>query len=79
MQPGPHERGSAGRSQPSVPSSAPASEEFLGLFAEPPTIDHADLFVFSPEDWERRKDQLIYERWVDEAGVRVAADLHTAP
>jgi hypothetical protein len=30
-------------------------------------IPREDLFVFSHEEWERRKGELIYESWIDRA------------
>jgi dienelactone hydrolase len=60
-----------------------ATEEREGgtraLGADVPAIDRNALFVFSPEEWERRKDRLIYESWVDRAKAAMAADPHPAP
>src|SRR5262249_28430503 len=46
-----------------------ATEEREGgtrvLGSDLPAIDRADLFVFTPEEWDRRKDRLIYESWVE--------------
>jgi hypothetical protein len=53
-----------------------ATEEREGgtpaLGSDIPAIDRSALFVFTPEEWERNKDRLIYERWVAEAKARVA-------
>jgi dienelactone hydrolase len=53
-----------------------ATEEREGgtpaLGSDIPAIDRADLFVFTPEEWEQKKDRLIYERWVEEAKARIA-------
>ncbi|MCP5118229.1 MAG: acetylxylan esterase, partial [bacterium] len=32
-----------------------------------PGLSRKELSVFSPQEWERHKDQLIYERWVEAA------------
>jgi dienelactone hydrolase len=54
-----------------------ATEEREGgtpaLGSDIPAIDRADLFVFTPEEWERKKDRLIYERWVEEAKARMGS------
>ena len=40
-----------------------------------PAIDREPaLFVFTPEEWDRRKDRLIYESWVEAAKARLAGD-----
>jgi dienelactone hydrolase len=53
-----------------------ATEEREGgtpaLGTDVPAIRRDDLFVFSPEEWQRRKDRLIYESWVEAARACVA-------
>ncbi len=35
------------------------------LGTDVPGLSRDDLSVFSPEEWDRRKDSLIYDRWLD--------------
>jgi hypothetical protein len=36
-----------------------------------PGLSRPDLSVFTPEEWEKRKDRLIHESWVKEAKARL--------
>jgi dienelactone hydrolase len=60
-----------------------ATEEREGgtpaLGSDIPAIDRSDLFVFTPAEWERRKDRLIYESWVEAAKARVGGNRPAAP
>jgi dienelactone hydrolase len=60
-----------------------ATEEREGgtpaLGSDIPAIDRSELFVFTPEEWERRKGRLIYERWVEEAKARIGRDRLAPP
>jgi dienelactone hydrolase len=60
-----------------------ATEEREGgvraLGVDIPAIDRADLFVFSPEDWESRKERLIYESWIERAKSRLGSDAQSKP
>jgi dienelactone hydrolase len=37
-----------------------------------PGLSRADLSVFSPEEWQRRKERMIHETWLREAKARIA-------
>ena len=39
-----------------------------------PGFTRDDVSAFTPEEWERRKDALIYDRWVEHAKAAVAAE-----
>ena len=60
-----------------------ATEEREGgtpaLGSDIPAIDRADLFVFTPEEWDRHRDRLIYESWVEAAKARVAGERELKP
>ena len=53
-----------------------ATEEREGgvraLGADVPGLGRAELSVFTPQEWERRKDRLVYERWLAEAAARIS-------
>jgi len=55
-----------------------ATEEREGgtpaLGSDVPAIDRDQLFVFTPEEWDQRKDRLVYERWVEAAKARLAGN-----
>jgi dienelactone hydrolase len=60
-----------------------ATEEREGgtpaLGSDIPAIDRSELFVFTPEEWERSKDRLIYESWVEAAKARIAGGRPAVP
>src|SRR5262249_24908334 len=35
-----------------------------------PGLGRTELSVFSPEEWERRNETLVYERWLTQAQAR---------
>jgi dienelactone hydrolase len=44
----------------------------LALGTDIPGLGRTELSVFGPEEWERRKEILVYERWLTEAQARSA-------
>jgi dienelactone hydrolase len=50
-----------------------------GLGTDIPAIDRADLFVFTPDEWDQRKGRLIYENWIQEAKARLAGNPQPKP
>ena len=44
-----------------------------------PGLSRDDLSVFSPDEWERDKPQLIYESWVDKARAAVSSQKTVTP
>jgi hypothetical protein len=55
-----------------------ATEEREGgvraLGADVPGLARSDLFVFPPDEWERRKGRMIYESWLDEVKALAKED-----
>jgi dienelactone hydrolase len=60
-----------------------ATEEREGgtpaLGSDVPALGRSELFVFTPAEWDQRKDRLIYESWVEAAKARVAHGQAAAP
>jgi lauroyl/myristoyl acyltransferase len=45
----------------------------MALGENVPGLSRENLSVFKPEEWEREKDKLIYESWVEAARALISA------